>query len=126
MSRNIRKIPQCGRQASAPDMSIGTLPGIKSAVTEAIQTAGQGFENLRLLAGVDALSTMMEEDAGELAGEAHERDAGKPIRRWGRAKGRAGFHGGKAGIGRPPGSLEGRGSGDAAARPAGGGRGRLA
>ena len=38
---------------------------------------------------------MMDEDARELAGEAYERDAGKPGYRWGRAKGRIGFHRGK-------------------------------
>lgn len=44
---------------------------------------------------------MMDKDAKELAGEAYERDAGKPGYRWGRAKGRIGFHGGKIEVERP-------------------------
>ena len=53
---------------TTPSPEMPSSNEIKSAVNEALQTVGQSFENLCLLAGVDALSTMMDEDAKELAG----------------------------------------------------------
>ena len=44
---------------------------IKAAVNEAVQTVGKSFENLCLLAGVEALTTMTDDDVNELAGEAY-------------------------------------------------------
>ena len=62
---------------TTPSLGLSSRNEIKTAVIEALQTVRQSFENLCLLAGVDALSTMMDEDANELAGEAYEREAGK-------------------------------------------------
>jgi putative transposase len=44
---------------------------------------------------------MMEEDAQALAGSPHARAPDKPGHRWGRTKGRLGFHGGKVELERP-------------------------
>ena len=71
-------------QTTTPSLGLSSRNEIKTAVNEAIQTVGQSFENLCLLAGVDALSGMMDEDAKELAGEAYERDAGRHPGRHGR------------------------------------------
>ena len=86
---------------TTPSLGLSSRNELTSAVNEAIQTVGQSFENLCLLAGVKALTTMMDDDVNELAGEAYERNSGKPGYRWGRAKGRVGFHGGKVEIERP-------------------------
>ena len=44
---------------------------------------------------------MLEDDVKALAGDAHARSADKPGYRWGRTKGRVGFHGGKVALERP-------------------------
>ena len=82
-------------------MEMSSRNDLKAAVSEAVQTVGKSFENLCLLAGVDALATMMDDDVNELADEAYERNSSKPGYRWGRTKGRVGFHGGKVEIERP-------------------------
>ena len=63
---------------TTPSLRLSSRNEIKSAVNEALQTVGQSLENLCLLASAEALSTMMDKNARELAGEAYERDAGKP------------------------------------------------
>lgn len=72
-----------------------------AAVTGAWEAVGQSFDQFCLLAGVSALSEMMEGDVTALAGEAHARNSDKPGHRWGRTRGRLGFHGGKVELERP-------------------------
>lgn len=72
-----------------------------SAVEDAWEAVGASFEQFCLVAGLSSLTQMLEEDARELAGEAHARDAEKPGYRWGRTTGRVGFHGGKVALDRP-------------------------
>ena len=74
---------------------------IKAAINEAVQTVGKSFDHLCLLADVEALTTMMDDDVNELAGEAYERNSGKPGYRWGRIKGGIGFHGDKIEVEHP-------------------------
>ncbi len=51
--------------------------------------------------GIESLMTMMNEDAGEPAGERYGRDAGKPGYRWGTTTGMVGFQGGRTRVERP-------------------------
>jgi transposase-like protein len=74
---------------------------LTAAVAGAWEAVGQSFDQFCLLAGVSALSEMMEADVTALAGEVHARNADKPGHRWGQTRGRLGFQGGKVELERP-------------------------
>ena len=59
------------------------------------------FECFCLASGMEALAEMMESDAEAACGPRHARDKTRKAHRWGKAKGRIGFHGGKVEIERP-------------------------
>jgi hypothetical protein len=59
------------------------------------------FERFCLAAGIEALGTMLEKDAEEACGPRHGRGEGRRGHRWGRARGKIGFHGGKVAVERP-------------------------
>ena len=61
-------------------------------------TPGVGIERFCLAAGLETLSEMLEQDATAACGERHERGERRQAHRWGRTKGRRGFHGGKVEI----------------------------
>ncbi len=73
----------------------------RELVHEAWGDLGTSFERFCVMAGIDAMKTMMNEDAANLAGERYERDAGKPGYRWGRTTGKVGFQGGRTRVERP-------------------------
>jgi transposase-like protein len=54
-----------------------------------------------LAAGIEALGTMLENDAQEACGSRHSRAQGRRGYRWGRTQGKIGFHGGRVDIERP-------------------------
>src|ERR1700686_1416106 len=62
-------------------------------VEEAWQEVGASFERFCLTAGIATLANMMEEDAARLCGPRYGRAAGKDGHRWGKTKGKVGFHG---------------------------------
>src|ERR671923_31369 len=70
-----------------------------------LQTAWQdvdsSFERFCLTAGIGAIEQMLGEDARQLAGTPHNRGGGRVGHRWGRTKGKIGFHGGKVAVHRP-------------------------
>ena len=70
-------------------------------VEEAWQDVGASFERFCLTAGIATLAGMMEEDAARLCGPRYERADGRGVYRWGKTKGKVGFHGGKIEIKRP-------------------------
>lgn len=70
-------------------------------VEEAWQEVGASFERFCLTAGIATLASMMEEDAVQLCGPRYGRAEGKQAHRWGKTKGKVGFHGGKVEIERP-------------------------
>ncbi len=78
-----------------------TRPDSKAMVTAAWEAVGASFERFCLTAGVATLSRMMEEDATALCGRRHEHSDGRVAYRWGRTKGRIGFHGGRIEVKRP-------------------------
>ena len=71
------------------------------AVDEAFAEARASFDRFCLAAGIEALGTMMEADVTAACGPRHGRDAARRAHRWGRTRGRIGFHGGKIEVERP-------------------------
>ena len=59
------------------------------------------FESFCLASGMEALAEMMESDAEAACGPRHARDKERRAYRWGKAKGKVGFHRGKVEIERP-------------------------
>jgi len=68
---------------------------------EALASMSASFECFCLAAGLETLTQMLEQDATAACGERHERGGGRTAHRWGRTKGKIGFHGGKVEIERP-------------------------
>src|SRR6266487_3005961 len=68
------------------------------ALAPSLETAWQdvdsSFERFCLTAGIGAIEQMLCEDAQQLAGTPHNRGGGRVGHRWGRTKGKIGFHGG--------------------------------
>ncbi len=75
--------------------------GPSVSIEEAVDEVRASFERLCLTAGLATLSGMMEEDAARLCGPRHGRGGGRTGHRWGKTKGKIGFHGGKIEIERP-------------------------
>src|SRR5438034_8079743 len=69
------------------------------ALAPSLETAWQdvdsSFERFCLTAGIEAIEQMLCEDTQQLAGAPHNRGGGRIGHRWGRTKGKIGFHGGK-------------------------------
>ncbi len=70
-------------------------------VKTAWQDVDSSFERFCLTAGIGAIEQMLCEDAQQLAGTPHNRGGGRVGHRWGRTKGKIGFHGGKVAVHRP-------------------------
>ena len=68
---------------------------------EALASMSASFERFCHAAGLETLSEMLEQDATAACGERHERGERRQAHRWGRTKGKIGFHGGKVAIERP-------------------------
>jgi len=71
------------------------------AVDEAFAEVKRSFETFCLTAGIEALGAMMEADVEAACGPRHGRVAKRRAHRWGHARGRIGFHGGKVEVERP-------------------------
>ena len=89
------------KKTTTSDLALTSHRDLSSAVDTAWGAVGQSFDQFCLIAGVAALSEILEDDVKALAGDAHARSADKPGYRWGRTKGRVGFHGGKVALERP-------------------------
>src|SRR6202040_4170965 len=72
------------------------------AVDEAFAEVRASFDRFCLAAGIEALGTMMEADVTAACGPRHGRDAARRAHRWGRTRGRIGFHGAKLEVEAPP------------------------
>src|SRR5215470_17320675 len=86
----IRKGEQRHDDYSTPS-SLALAPSLKSAW----QDVDSSFERFCLTAGIGAIEQMLCEDAQQLVGAPHNRGGGRVGHRWGRTKGKIGFHGGK-------------------------------
>ena len=71
--------------------SLALVPSLEAAW----QDVDSSFERFCLTAGIGAIEQMLCEDAQQLAGAPHNRSGGRVGHRWGRTKGKIGFHGGK-------------------------------
>ena len=65
------------------------------------QDVDSSFERFCLTAGIGAIEQMLCEDAQQLAGAPHSRGGSRVGHRWGRTKGKIGFHGGNVSVHRP-------------------------
>src|SRR5207244_7295928 len=77
--------------------SLALVPSLKTAW----QDVDSSFERFCLTAGIGAIEQMLCEDAQQFAGTPHNRGGGRVGHRWGRTKGKIGFHGGKVTVHRP-------------------------
>ena len=83
-----------------------------AVITEAWEAVGASFERFCLTAGIATLAGMMEEDTARLCGGRYRRSSDKAAHRWGKTRGKIGFHGGKIGVDRP--CVRGRAGGELA------------
>src|ERR1700688_3199175 len=70
-------------------------------VDKAWDAVSVSFDRFCLTAGIEALGTMMEQDAEQACGGRHARSDGRRGHRWGRTQGKIGFHAGKVSVERP-------------------------
>src|ERR1700749_4871469 len=77
--------------------SLALVPSLEMAWRD----VDSSFERFCLTAGIGAIEQMLCEDAQQLAGMPHSRDGGRVGHRWGRTKGKIGFHGGNVAGHRP-------------------------
>jgi len=70
-------------------------------VGKAFEEVSASFERFCLAAGLETVSAMLEKDAEEVCGPRHARAAVQRGYRWGRTRGKIGFHGGKVELERP-------------------------
>ena len=92
MGNNIRSSSR--PKALAPSIP---MPPLVDAM-DAVHLSGDRF---CLLAGVEALAEMMEEDATTVCGARHRRHGDRRGYRWGRTHSEIGYHGGKVKVARP-------------------------
>ena len=78
-----------------------SAPDSAAMVKDAWQDVGASFERFCLTAGIATLTEMMERDAAALCGGRYDREDGCDGHRWGKTKGRVGFHGGTVEVERP-------------------------
>ena len=77
---------------------IASPPTGMGAVGKAWDAVSVSFDRFCLTAGIEALGTMMEQDAEEACGARHARGDGRRGHRWGRTQGKIGFHAGKVAV----------------------------
>ena len=75
--------------------------GTTALVEAAWQDVAASFERFCLMTGIATLSSMLEADAVQICGPRHGRDPERTGHRWGRTKGKIGFHGGTVPLDRP-------------------------
>src|SRR5690349_4686674 len=73
----------------------------RSAVAVAFEAVRSSFDKFCLIAGIEALQELLQEEAAALCGERHQRHAGRRGRRWGGTRSPVAFHGGRVGVDRP-------------------------
>src|SRR5438105_6479894 len=78
-----------------------SIPVQCPSVGNALEEVSASFDRFCLAAGLEALSEMMKKDAEDACGPRHGRGEQRRGHRWGRTKGKIGFHGGKIDIERP-------------------------
>src|SRR4051794_41835186 len=82
-----------------------------SAVAVAFEAVQSSFDKFCLIAGIEALQELLQEEAAALCGERHQRHDGRRGRRGGGAPSPGGVHCGGGGGGAPRGGRAGGGGG---------------
>ena len=76
-------------------------PGMSAPLADAMDAVHLSVDRFCLLAGVEALAEVMEEDATTVCGARHRRHGDRRGYRWGRTHSEIGYHGGKVKVARP-------------------------
>ena len=79
-------------------ISMPSSPALVPSLEMAWQDVDSSFERFCLTAGIGAIEQMLCEDTQRLAGAPHSRGGGRVGHRWGRTKGKIGFHGGNVAV----------------------------
>ncbi len=87
------------RSSSSPKALAASFP--MPTLTDAMDAVRLSVDRFCLLAGVEALVEMMEEDATTVCGARHRRHGERRGYRWGKTQGEIGYHGGKVKVARP-------------------------
>src|SRR3954454_24533075 len=82
-------------------VSTSTAIPTRALKLEAMSSMSASFELFCLASGMEALGEMMDQDAQTICGPRHARGRDRRAHRWGKTKGKIGFHGGKVDIERP-------------------------
>src|SRR3954469_19080526 len=83
------------------ELTTSTAIPTRTLKLEALSNISASFELFCLASGMEALGEMMDQDAQAICGPRHARGDGRRAHRWGKTKGKIGFHGGKIEIERP-------------------------
>ena len=87
------------RGSSSPKALTASFP--VPSLTAAMDEVRLSVDRFCLLAGVEALAEMMEEDATTVCGARHRRHGDRRGYRWGKTQSEIGYHGGKVKVARP-------------------------
>jgi putative transposase len=87
--------------ASPKALNAAAMADEGSAVAVAFEEVQSSFDKFCLIAGIEALQELLQEEASVVCGERHQRHDGRCGRRWGQTKSQVGFHGGRVGVDRP-------------------------
>ena len=87
------------RSSSSPKALATSFP--MPPLADAMDAVRLSVDRFCLLAGVEALAEMMEEDATTVCGPRHRRHGDRRGYRWGRTHSEIGYHGGKVKVARP-------------------------
>jgi putative transposase len=82
-------------------LTTSTVVPTRALKLEALSNMSGSFELFCLASGMEALGEMMDHDAQAVCGPRHARGADRQAHRWGKTKGKIGFHGGKVEVERP-------------------------
>ena len=92
----MRQDTDSGRRTEASPLAL-----VNGEMVAAFEAARESFERFCLMAGIEAVEALLQEEAVALCGERHGRAPDRRGHRWGTSKSPVGFHGGKVSIRRP-------------------------
>ncbi len=82
-------------------VSTRPLPMPVPTMAEAMEDVRQSVDRFCLLAGIEAMGEMLDEDAAALCGPRHQRSTARQGYRWGTTQSEIAYHGGKVKVTRP-------------------------
>lgn len=82
-------------------LTTSTAVPTRALKLETLSNISASFELFCLASGMEALGEMMDDDAQAICGPRHARGYFRRAHRWGKTKGKIGFHGGKVEVERP-------------------------